>query len=112
MNSEVLPRTRAARKPFEVRRAEIVRKAASFFAQFGFDYAADQRVIGERFDSLADRAGRGRCGARIVRGNKFESTRKIIERGLCIDYLRHGRGRGDFGLVARRSSHACTSSAR
>ena len=37
MNSEVLPRTRAARKPFEVRRAEIVRKAASFFAQFGFD---------------------------------------------------------------------------
>jgi len=37
MNPEVLPRTRAARKPFEVRRAEIVRKAASFFAQFGFD---------------------------------------------------------------------------
>jgi AcrR family transcriptional regulator len=34
---EVLPRTRAARKPFEVRRAEIVRKAASFFAQHGFD---------------------------------------------------------------------------
>ncbi len=31
------PRTRAPRKPFEVRRAEIVRKAASFFAQFGFD---------------------------------------------------------------------------
>jgi AcrR family transcriptional regulator len=33
----VMPRTRAARKPFDVRRAEIVRKAASFFAQFGFD---------------------------------------------------------------------------
>ncbi len=33
----VLPRRRAARKPFDVRRAEIVRKAASFFAQFGFD---------------------------------------------------------------------------
>lgn len=33
----VAPRTRAARKPFDVRRAEIVRKAASFFAQFGFD---------------------------------------------------------------------------
>ena len=37
MSPNVLPRTRAARKPFEVRRAEIVRKAASFFAQFGFD---------------------------------------------------------------------------
>jgi AcrR family transcriptional regulator len=35
--AEILPRTRAARKPFEVRRAEIVRKAASFFAQHGFD---------------------------------------------------------------------------
>ena len=33
----VLPRTRAVRKPFEIRRAEIVRKAASFFAQNGFD---------------------------------------------------------------------------
>lgn len=33
----VLPRPRAARKPFDVRRAEIVSKAASFFAQFGFD---------------------------------------------------------------------------
>jgi AcrR family transcriptional regulator len=32
-----IPRLRAARKPFDVRRAEIVRKAASFFAQFGFD---------------------------------------------------------------------------
>lgn len=32
-----LPRARATRKPFEIRRAEIVRKAASFFAQFGFD---------------------------------------------------------------------------
>ena len=31
------PRLRATRKPFDVRRAEIVRKAASFFAQFGFD---------------------------------------------------------------------------
>jgi AcrR family transcriptional regulator len=34
---DLLPRIRAARKPFDVRRAEIVRKAASFFAQFGFD---------------------------------------------------------------------------
>lgn len=32
-----LLRPRAVRKPFEERRAEIVRKAASFFAQFGFD---------------------------------------------------------------------------
>lgn len=32
-----LRRPRATRKPFEVRRAEIVRKAASFFAQSGFD---------------------------------------------------------------------------
>lgn len=31
------PRPRATRKPFDIRRAEIVRKAASFFAQFGFD---------------------------------------------------------------------------
>lgn len=31
------PRGRATRKPFDVRRAEIVRKAASFFAQHGFD---------------------------------------------------------------------------
>lgn len=30
-------RPRATRKPFDIRRAEIVRKAASFFAQFGFD---------------------------------------------------------------------------
>ena len=30
-------RVRAARKPFDIRRADIVRKAASFFAQHGFD---------------------------------------------------------------------------
>jgi len=35
--SEAPTRVRAQRKPFEIRRAEIVRKAAAFFAQFGFD---------------------------------------------------------------------------
>jgi AcrR family transcriptional regulator len=35
--SAAASRTRAPRKPFDERRAEIVRKAASFFAQFGFD---------------------------------------------------------------------------
>ncbi len=34
---EIIPRTRAARKPFAVRREEIVRKAATFFAEVGFD---------------------------------------------------------------------------
>lgn len=35
--TEAAPRVRAARKPFAERRAEIVRKAASFFAEVGFD---------------------------------------------------------------------------
>jgi hypothetical protein len=37
---------------------------------------------------------------------------QIGERVACVNYPRHGLGRAAFGLRARRSSQACTSSAR
>lgn len=81
-------------------------------AQFTLHDAADQRVIGEGINRFADCVGRNHRDMRIVRGDEFECTLKIGERGLRIDYLRHGRGRAALGLTASRPSQACTSSAR
>ncbi len=66
-------------------------------AYLTFDAPTDQRMIRKNLDGLT---------------NSSECPLQIGERILCIDYLRHALGRTAFGLRARRSSQACTSSAR
>lgn len=81
------------------------------FSQFTFQNPADQRVIGECIDGIAYRVGRRHRCLWIVPCDEFESSLKIDERSLRINYLRHDRGRAALPLVASRPSQACTSSA-
>jgi len=81
-------------------------------AYFTFDAPTDQRVIRKNLDGFTNSNSRIPCCRRIVRCQKRECPLQISERILCVDYLRHALGRAAFGLRARRSSQACTSSAR
>src|SRR5688500_11009894 len=65
-------------------------------------------VLNRRADSC--RAGDGHLG--ILFPKKLHCALDVFDRVRRIDYLRHGLGRGLATPCARRSAHACTSSAR
>lgn len=70
--------------------------------QITFDSPPDERMRGEVFN----------CGSNRTRVLLRVRMFDVIQCPGGVGYLRHGLGRGFAAPSARRSAHACTSSAR
>ena len=81
-------------------------------SNFALDAPTDQRIGGKCRHRRPDGRGCIESGRRVVLSEKFKRALEMRKRTGGINYRRHALGRGAFFPFARRSSQACTSSAR
>lgn len=80
-------------------------------AKLAVEPPPDQGVLRKHLDRPHDRRCRSRHRLRLFGRQEFEGELKVIDGSGRVDYSRQGFGRAGRFPCARRSSHACTSSA-